>query len=406
MQNTRLQIARRCRQLRDIWAAEGHRGISNRIRTAAADRLAPKEAVMPVRPADVVAANLDRRLPGVSPDPPSGGQFVLNWVTTPPSPGSGGHSTLFRIVTYLEAQGYVNRIYFYDVYRGDHQYYKSIVRQYYGFHGPIAKVEDGMQDAHAVIATAWPTAYPVFNDRCAGKRFYFVQDFEPSFHAVGTLSVLAENTYRMGFHAITAGSWLAQKLSTEFSMDADHFEFGCDLSRYRRSSTSRRTGVAFYARPEAARRGFELGLMAIRVFADHRPDIELHLYGDKIGRLPFRFIDHGRVTPDQLNDIYNRCYGGLSLSLTNVSLVPLEMLAAGCVPVVNDAPHNRMVLKNPYIRFAAPTPHALASELEALVSMLDFDSLSMAAAASVRSTTWDDAGATVDAVLRRALQHG
>ena len=54
-------------------------------------------------------------------------------------------------------------------------------------------------------------AYPVFNSRCSGKRFYFVQDFEPYFYPVGSMSLLAENTYRMGFHAITIGALLCRQ---------------------------------------------------------------------------------------------------------------------------------------------------------------------------------------------------
>lgn len=45
---------------------------------------------------------------------------------------------------------------------------------------------------------------------------------------------------------------------------------------------------------------------------------------------------------------------GLTLSLTTVSLVPLEMLAAGFIPVVNDADHSRIVLANP---LSATQPH-------------------------------------------------
>jgi hypothetical protein len=311
---------------------------------------------------------------------------------------------MFRIIRYLEAHGYTNRVYFYNVYRGDHRYYESIVRSFYGFDGRVASVDEGIEDAHAVVATSWATAYPVFNSRCTGKRFYFVQDFEPYFHPVGALSLLAENTYRMGFHAITAGRWLAEKLSAEFGMCADSFEFGCDSSRYHRLQESRRSGLVFYARPEAARRGFELGLMAMEIFATRHPEIELHFYGKKMGRLPFGFVDHGRIAPNELNEIYNRCYAGLSLSLTNVSLVPHEMLAAGCIPVVNDAVHNRIVLNNFFVRYAPPYPHALASALEDVVMTRDFDSLSRAAAASVRSATWDDAGAAVDAIFRRALE--
>jgi len=398
----RIQVGRRSRQFRDLWIAEGPRGLSDRVRRALAQWLAPKNVFLPVRRADVVAADLSRAIDVVVPKIHAGEPVTLDWVTSPPGSGSGGHATTFRMIRYLEAHGYVNRVYLYDVYGGDQRYYEWIVRRHFDFHGKVASLNGGMEDAHAVVATSWPTAYPVFNARCTGKRFYFVQDFEPHFYPIGALSILAENTYRMGFHAITAGQWLAQKLSAEFGMVSDYFGFGCDTSRYHRLP-SPRGGVAFYAKPDAARRGFELGLMTMEVFAARRPEIELHFYGQKMGKLPFAFTDHGVVTPAELNAIYNRCNAGLCLSLTNVSLVPHEMLAAGCIPVVNDAPHNRIVLDNPFVRYAPPSPHALASELEALVTMADFDSLSRAAAASVHSTTWDAAGATVDSIFRRVL---
>jgi hypothetical protein len=104
--------------------------------------------------------------------------------------------------------------------------------------------------------------------------------------------------------------------------------------------------------------------------------------------------------------IYNRCFAGLSLSLTNVSLVPHEMLAAGCIPIVNDAAHNRLVLDNPFVRYVPAYPQALATELDALVSLRDFDSLSQDAARSVRSATWEDAGAAVDTIFRQSLRTG
>jgi hypothetical protein len=308
---------------------------------------------------------------------------------------------LFRIVRYLEAHGCRNRIYFYNVYRGDHRYYESIIRESYLFDGPVRDLDEGMEEAEAVFATSWPTTYPAFNSNSAGKRFYFVQDFEPLFYPTGALSFLAENTYRMGFHAITAGRWLAQKLSAEYRMAADAFEFGCDTVRYFRVPDRKRSGIVFYARPDAARRGFELGLLTVELIARKHPQIDIHFYGERMGKLPFTYIDHGHVTPEALNEIYNRCYAGLSLSLTNVSLVAHEMLAAGCIPVVNEATHNRLVLDNPFVRYAAPYPQALAAELSAVVAAHDFEVLSASAAASVKLTSWDDAGATVEAILRR-----
>lgn len=401
IRRARKQVGRRYRQVRELLKSEGSRGIADRMRIATAERLVPKYATTPFGRPDVLAADLSRPAPVRMPKIPSA-PVIINWVTIPAGP-SGGHTTMFRIIKYLEAHGYVNRVYFHNVYRADHQYYESIVRSFYGFHGQVASLDHGMLDAHAVVATSWQTAYPVYNSRCAGKRFYFVQDFEPFFYAVGAMSLLAENTYRMGFHGITAGQWLSEKLSTEFGMSADSFDFGCDTSCYQSLGNSKRSGIVFYARPEAARRGFELGMMAMEIFAARHPEVDLHFYGEKIGKLPFRFVDHGRITPRELNVIYNRCYGGLSLSLTNVSLVPHEMLAAGCIPVVNDAAHNRIVLKNSFVRYAPPYPEALAAELEALVTAGDFDSLSRAASASVSLTSWDDAGATVDGIIRRAL---
>jgi glycosyltransferase involved in cell wall biosynthesis len=400
--HARVQIGRCYRQLIKLWSSEGARGIANVLRAAAAERIAPKRRILPVREADVLAADLSRPFSPAVPDLKPGYPVVLNWVTIPAGP-SGGHTTMYRIIRYLQDHGYENRVYFYNVYGGDHRYYEAIVRSFYGFHGTVASVDEGMEDAHAVMATSWATAYPVFNSRCTGRRFYFVQDFEPYFYPVGAISYLAENTYRMGFHGITAGRWLAEKLGAEFGMSTDYFDFGSDTSDYRLLANGKRSGVVFYARPEAARRGFELGLMAIELFAARRPDVAIHLYGDKVGALPFRFVDHGRVAPDCLNEIYNQCYAGLSLSLTNVSLVPHEMLAAGCIPVVNDAVHNRIVLANAYVRYAQPNPRAIAGELEAIVTTRDFDSVARAAAASVRFSTWAEAGARVDSIVRFVL---
>lgn len=398
-----IHIPRYVRQVRDLWMSKGSREVWMRLRMKLAQWIAPARIVSEVLDEDVIAADLtETRVPAIPPVRP-GEPIWINWVMSPPSPGSGGHTTIFRILNYLESHGYRNRVYFYDVYGADHLYYKSIVRSYFGFHGEVARVSSGMKDSHAVVATSWATAYPVWNASCAGKRFYFVQDFEPYFHPVGTWSVLAENTYRMGFHGITAGRWLAHKLQTEFNMSADYFDFGCDTAVYNRRDGTKRNGIVFYARPGAARRGSELGLMALKVFAERRPDITIHLYGEKLGSLPFKFVDHGKITPTQLNAIYNECYAGLSLSMTNVSLVPHEMLAAGCIPVVNDADHNRMVLQNAFVRYAAPNPHALASELENVIMTANFEELSASAAKSVRAVNWSEAGAKVDAIFRNAL---
>ena len=51
-----------------------------------------------------------------------------------------------------------------------------------------------------------------------------------AFYPAGSEALLAEATYRFGFHGITAGRWLADRLRRDYGMQADHFDFGRDLS--------------------------------------------------------------------------------------------------------------------------------------------------------------------------------
>jgi glycosyltransferase involved in cell wall biosynthesis len=109
------------------------------------------------------------------------------------------------------------------------------------------------------------------------------------------------------------------------------------------------------------------------------------------------------VTPAQLAQWYQRSQVGLSLSFTNASLVPHEMLAAGCIPVVNDAQHNRQVLDNDHIRYAAADPHALAQALADVVHDPHGEQHAIEASRSVVSRHWSVAGDTVRQVLEREL---
>ena len=196
-----------------------------------------------------------------------------------------------------------------------------------------------------------------------GRRFYLVQDFEPAFHPAGSTAMMAESTYRFGFHGVTAGRWLAERLRADYGMRADHFDFGRDLDYSldaRRVPRRRGPGSACTAAPETPRRAFELAVLTLELL---RASLTLKSRFTSSGarcRPAVRRDGHGLLRPDGLNALYNRCVAGLVLSATNVSLVPHEMLAAGCIPVVNDAEHNRIVLDNEHVAYAPGTPFELA----------------------------------------------
>ena len=315
---------------------------------------------------------------------------------------------MFRLMAALERAGHRCILYLHDRHGWSIDQHRRTVRDWWPWvRAEVRDAADGIDDAHALFATSWQTAYPVLASPAKGARFYLVQDFEPSFYPAGSEALLAEATYSFGFHGVTAGRWLTKLLARDYGMRADHFDFGCDLDRYAldHSLAGERAGVCYFSRPSTPRRAFELGVVALDIFAARHPEIDIHLFGESAARLPFAATHHGLLTPDQLSRLYNRCIAGLILSATNVSLVPLEMLAAGCIPVVNDAEHNRVVLDNPEVAYAAPTPFDLADALAGLVARpaAERRAAADAAAASVQGASWDDAGAAVERIVRRVV---
>jgi hypothetical protein len=318
---------------------------------------------------------------------------------------------MFRMVTALETAGHRCIVYVQDQHGWAIDQHRRTIREYWPqVRAEVRDFDNGVEDCHAIFATGWGTAYAVLSSAAQGVRFYFVQDFEPAFSPAGSESLLAEATFRFGFHGVTAGRWLADLLRSEYGMSADHFDFGCDLDTYTLASSSNvlegREGVCYYCRPSTPRRAHELALLTLDLFATRHPDVPIHVFGEPVKRLPFRHVHHGLLPPPALNTLYNRCIAGLVLSATNVSLVPHEMLAAGCIPVVNDAHHNRVVLDNPHVAYAPATPFELAERLSSLVRRRPEERAQAiaAGAASVTSTTWAAAGSQVEEIVRKIVE--
>lgn len=365
-----------------------------------------------VSPEQVLGADWTRR-PQRFDTPASDGPYEIAWMMSPPGEGSGGHQNLFRFIKFAENAGHRCRIYLYSmssnapsrqevVHMLDKSDAYSALDASIEYYDPAVGIASSVD---AIFATGWETAYPVFNDPCAARRLYFVQDFEPSFYPVGTQSVLAENTYRFGFHGITAGGWLPDKLSRDYGMVCDHFDFAAELSNYSVTNAEEREEVFFYARPVTERRAFDFGLMVLQEFARLRPDVTINLAGWDLStfEIPFPHVSHGTMNLKDLNALYNRCRAGLVLSLTNMSLLPLELLAAGVVPVVNDAPNNRMVSDHEDIAYAAPTPHAMA---ERLFDVFEGPQHPAELAANSPKHTWADSGTQFLTALSKVMRDG
>jgi glycosyltransferase involved in cell wall biosynthesis len=225
---------------------------------------------------------------------------------------------------------------------------------------------------------------------------------------MGTDYILAENTYRFGFHGITAGGWLSSKLSADYGMTCDHYDFGADKKNYKVLNTGKRKEIFFYARPVTERRGFDLGIMALEIFHKKMPEYTINLAGWDVSEwdVPFPYVNHTALKINELPELYNKSAVALVMSLTNMSLLPLELLACGTIPIVNDAPNNRLVSDNPFIAYTDPSPQALADALIATVTREDLPAYAKKASASVAADGWDVAGQRFLNVIDRELFRG
>ena len=295
----------------------------------------------------------------------------IGWVCTPPAQGSGGHTTMFRMIEALEQRGHSCLLYLYDRFQGDFARHEAIVRR--GWPNVKAEIRDartGLGGADVLVATSWESAHVIASVAdTTSRRMYFVQDFEPYFYPRGAHFELALDTYRFGFRIISLGAMVARCLRDEVGVDSDVVHFGCDTDVYRLlPDTRERNGVVCYVRPTNQRRGYWMARMALAEFARRHPTTPISLYGARVTDLPFEAQVFPHLDPDELNALYNRCAVGLSLSFTNISLVPEELLRAGVVPVVNDWDPSHEVLTNPHVVWAPSTPSGLADALSRVVT--------------------------------------
>lgn len=357
-----------------------------------------------------VFRHYDFALPYVLPALPGEPQErTLLWFIPDFNLGSGGHLNIFRTIWHLEQMGYTSIIVIVKpVMHNDAQKARKDIQQhFFPLQAQVLLGLENLPPCEFALATGWDTAYAVRAFTGARHKLYFVQDYEPHFYPVGSESVLAENTYHFGFFGITAGGWLASKLVEEYGMTTHAVGFGVELERYRRlprrEPEIRR--VFFYARPPTPRRAFEIGLLVLNAVWQRMPDTQFVLAGwDTAGyHIPFPHLACGTVALDDLPDLYSQCDVALVLSLTNASLLPLELMACGCTVVSNRGPSVEWLLNEDVALLADPSPEGLT---DAVCTLLQDDerrhALSARAEAFARAQTWDMVAHDFEAALVHA----
>tara|TARA_R110001583_G_scaffold195527_1_gene375375 strand:- start:13527 stop:14765 length:1239 start_codon:yes stop_codon:yes gene_type:complete len=325
---------------------------------------------------------------------------TINWVIPNFSVGSGGHLNIFRFISFLEKDGYKVNIVIDEVDCGqDTVKLAEIICK--NFVRLKANVFFGLENApvaYSIFATSWTTAYTVKAYRSVKRKFYFVQDFEPMFYASSSEHSFAENTYKFGFTGITAGKWLSDKLSNEYRMECNYVGFSYDKDRYIPAiyeRTKKIKRIFFYARPPTPRRALELGILALQKLANERNDIEVVFAGWDLTpyNFDFPYESHGVVGLDALPKLYTTCDVALVLSFTNLSLLPLELMASGVPVVSNRGPNVEWLLNDQVCQFSSSDTDSIASSI---IELIDDDnkrtSLRAAGIKFAGETSWDNEG--------------
>jgi len=342
-----------------------------------------------------------------------GGPMALAWVVPPWKVGSGGHTTIFRLVRELEARGHRSTIYVFDPLRLDRRGAGKLEREVKQHFIPVAaevrKGLDGFEPADLAIATNWWTAYPVRDLPGCGEKAYLVQDDEPSFYAASAESIWAEATYRMGYRCIAYTPWMAELLSERYGLEARWFECGTDLDTYAFAGPEGREPnlVAVYARQETPRRAVELALAGLATLWERRPGLRVVLFGsNKQQTVPFPCEDLGVAPPAQLAELYRRASAGVVFSLTTHSLVAQEMMASGLATVELAGRNVSSALgeSGEVALLAEPRPDAIADAVERLLDEpAEAAAIATRARGFVEERSWERAGEQVESALQAFL---
>lgn len=339
----------------------------------------------------------------------SGTPMTVAWIVPIWSIGSGGHTTIFRLIRQLELRGHRCVIYLFDpqMYelRAGGVLREEVREHFVPIEAQVFRDLSTWSGADIAIATEWRTAYPLRDLPGCKVKAYLVQDDETQFYATSSQSIWANESYKLGYKCIAYTPWMADVLRERDGVEARYFECGTDTDVYTFAGEQGREPnlVALYARGETQRRAVELAMNGLATLYERRPELRVVLFGSNL-RIdpPFPAEDIGVQPPQRLAELYRRASVGVVFSLTTHSLVAHEMMASG-LPLVELEGENvssALGSSGELVELAEPTPDAIADHVERLL-----DDRAHAAPMAVRARqfveqrTWARAGDQVESAL-------
>lgn len=289
----------------------------------------------------------------------------IAWCVTPPSKGSGGFRTICSKITVLQRRHHDNFVFIApdSACLDDAGLVAEHMSEWFGCVPSGVFLEEEIPAGFdAVIATAWDTA--AFAARQKSRcKLYFVQDYEPWFFPLNYERIKAEKSFDLGLKPITMGRWLSWKLSKEKGLRSSFCDFGANLSIYRPMPAEKEYAICAIYQPEKDRRISRMLEEAISILLAADSSVKVYLYGSSACFLPLekRVVNLGLISIEECNDLYNKTLCGISVSGSNPSRIPFEMMAAG-LPVVDLYLENNLFdFEDGTVELVDASPEGLAS---------------------------------------------
>lgn len=253
---------------------------------------------------------------------------------------SGGITSVLRLGTYLYELGY--EISYLDF---SHQRKGEIEENAYfnlkDYKGKIGDYFSVAKDGYdVIIATSWESFYKM--GKFQAYKMYFVQDYEPYFSKFNEKFLLAKKTYELGAHIVSLGIWNIKQIKRECRTDSilDSISFPYEPKEYQLEkkrnfisySSKKKIKIAVYTKEEGKRIPNIIQAILKRAkneLMDYGIELEIFFFGLKKNYLPSIGKNLGKLTKNELLNLYKECDFGMCASMTNISLVPYEMIATG-----------------------------------------------------------------------------
>lgn len=214
---------------------------------------------------------------------------------------------------------------------------------------------NSLPESDAAICTLWTSAFLLVKYNLCKAKYYFVQDFEPSFYAAGATFGLVQQTYEFGFIGIANTKGVAEKYRT-FNPQVDYFTPGVDHKVFFPSSKknpNRPLRIVFYGRPNNPRNAFHLGIESLKkVKQRFGSDVQIISVGGDFSCREYSvqnvIENHSTLkTMEEVAALYRSSDIGLVFMFSaHPSYQPFEFMASGCATVTNYNPYNTWFYRN------------------------------------------------------------